>query len=231
MKAFLGYPDAYGDLLEWSRLSIPAAILDVGAHVGETVTRFLDESTIPIHAFEPTPESYQLLSQRFESNPQVSVHQVALAATRGEQVLFLNENPQTNSLLDNAKREDLPFAQHTRHVGQVRVATRTLDDWADEFLPVGELVVKADVQGSEGELIAGGRNVLRERVSAFYSEAQISRIYSGQLDFSAIHQVLTGELGFVLVNIYPCLLDELGRAVQTDALWVKEDRLLELRRR
>ena len=64
----LGRPDAWADLLAVCRAIRPAAVLDMGAHVGRTVERFADELTaVPIHAFEPTPRSAAALRQRVRS--------------------------------------------------------------------------------------------------------------------------------------------------------------------
>lgn len=233
VKSTLGYPDAYGDLLAWMADTDPAAVLDIGAFEGDTVERIVDETSVPVHAFEPTPDSYRRLSERFASHPQVTVHPLALARVSGGALLYLNANRQTNSLLDNVDNLDTEhrsFARDLEHVGQVTVRTMALDDWVERFLPTGDLVVKADVQGAEADVIAGGQSVFRERVTAFYSEAQLVPMYAGQADFGAIHRTLTEELGFVLMNLYPCLHDEWGRATQTDALWVRESRLLALPR-
>src|SRR5436190_9957145 len=77
---FLGKPDAWGDLLGLCRRIRPGAVLDVGAHVGRMVERFADELTdVPIHAFEPTPQSAAVLRQRVARFQNVTVHEMALA--------------------------------------------------------------------------------------------------------------------------------------------------------
>src|SRR5262245_38820432 len=58
LNRLLGKPDAWVDLILLCSRLRPAAVLDVGAHVGRMVERFADEcADIPIHAFEPTPLS------------------------------------------------------------------------------------------------------------------------------------------------------------------------------
>jgi hypothetical protein len=74
-------------------------------------------------------------------------------------------------------------------------------------------------------LLDGGRQAFRDRVVAFYSEAQIAPMYEHQIAFGELHARLASEFGFCLRNVYPCFHDEAGRATQVDALWVKESLL------
>ena len=100
----LGKPDAWVDLLALCRRMRPAAVLDLGAHVGRMTERFADElSDVPIHAFEPTPYSAVTLRQRVARFGNVTVHEIALADRAGILPLFLNRFDATNSLLENAQ--------------------------------------------------------------------------------------------------------------------------------
>ena len=150
----------------------PAAVLDVGSHVGRTVERFADElDNVPIHAFEPTPSSAAALRLCASRLRHVSVHELALGDRAGVVPLFLNRFDQTNSLLDNARGPRSSQTELAEHVGRVDVRVATLDEWCAAELPAGDLVIKADVQGAEGRLVAGGRGVFGAgRVVAFYSE-------------------------------------------------------------
>ncbi len=231
IKSAFNVPDAYGEIVRICRLLRPAAILDVGSHEGSTIVRYLDElGSIPVHGFEPTPESFQQLQQRFGGSNQVILHNVALSNESGVHEFFCNVDEQTNSLLDNDAENEESFGEESTHVRRIEVRTTTLDEWAAREIPRGRLVLKADVQGAEGLLIEGGRETMRERVIAFYSEVMLSPMYSGQTDFGAVHERLTTEFGFVLRDIYPCLHNDSGKAVQADALWVKPTVLEALRR-
>lgn len=220
IKRTMGVPDAYGDLLEIIRVHRPAAILDLGSFNGETVARFRDECRIPVHAFEPTPASAAVLRERCKTDPLVTVHQVAIGDRVGTATMFSNANPQTNSLLDNAAGNRESFGEASAHIGAFEVRTTTLDEWLRIHLPEGPLVVKADIQGGEGLLLDGGLEAFSHRILAFYSEAQIESMYQGQADIWTLHRRLRDEFGFALRQIYPCMMNEAGKAVQTDALWV-----------
>jgi len=224
IKQTLSVPDAYADIRVWVDRTKPEALLDIGSHVGGTIARMLEFTSLPIHGFEPTAESFAKLEKRFGDNQQVSLHNVALSNQTGTATFHCNANDQTNSLLDNASGNSTALPEHTKHLGEQTIKTIRLDEWYEAHLAGKSLIIKSDVQGAEGLLLNGGSETFRKNVMAFYSEAQIASMYEGQMDFCELHQRLV-ELGFVLHNIYPCFHDKHGRALQTDALWIKESLL------
>jgi FkbM family methyltransferase len=223
LKDFVGCPDAYDDLGRICRKVRPAAVLDIGSHTGETVLKIMDEVLgTPVHAFEPTPRACGELRRRVGRLPNVHVHELALSDYTGKRPFFVNTGGQTNSLLDNAPSDHRPFEQLQQHLERIEVNTMTLDDWCEKFVPAGKLAVKADVQGAERLIIAGGQRTVAERVVAFYSEVTFLHLYEGQTTFAQLDAALR-EFGFVIYNIYPCSKDSTGRAAWTDVLWVRAD--------
>jgi len=226
----LDKPDAWVDLLAVCRRIKPGAVLDVGAHVGRMVERFADELTdIPIHAFEPTPASAAALRHRAARFPQVTVHEMAVSDRSGVLPFFLNRFDETNSLLDNS-----PASGQTAlaaHVDRIDVRATTLDDWCASQPSVSNLVIKADMQGAEGRLIAGGRQAFADRrVAGFYSEVLFAPMYEGQASFCELHEALTTKHGLALWQIYRLSRDATGRAAWGDALWLREDVLAAMKR-
>ena len=221
----LGKPDAWADVLSVCRSTRPAAVLDVGAHVGRMVERFADElSDVPIHAFEPTPSSAEALRHRTSRFRNVTVHEMALTDRVGVLPFFLNRFDETNSLLENVQGPGSSQSGLAEHVGRIDVQAMTLDGWCAARVPDGDLVIKADMQGAEGRLIAGARQVFTQgRVAAFYSEVLFAPMYEGQANFCELHEALTTTHGLALWQIYPLARDEQGRAAWGDALWLRED--------
>jgi FkbM family methyltransferase len=225
----LGKPDAWVDLLAICRRIQPRAILDVGAHVGRMVERFADElPDIPIHAFEPTPGSAAALRHRVHRFSNVTVHEMAVSDHAGVVPFFLNRFDETNSLLEND-----PGSGQTalaEHVERIDVRAITLDDWCATQPQARDLVIKADMQGAEGRLIAGGRRTFADgRVAAFYSEVLFAPMYEGQASFCELHEILTSQHRLALWQIYPLARDATGRAAWGDALWVRKDTLASMR--
>jgi hypothetical protein len=74
-------------------------------------------------------------------------------------------------------------------------------------------------------VIQGGKSFIRDHCAAFYGEVMLGKMYQGQTSFDEIRRLLEKDCGMVLKNVYPCLHDNAGRAVQMDALWVKQEYL------
>jgi len=223
----IGRPDAWVDLLAVCRSIGPTAVLDIGAHVGRTVEQFADElPDVPIHAFEPTPLSAATLRRRVARLPNVTVHEVALGDRAGVLPFFLNRFDATNSLLDNAQHQGSSQTPLAEHVGRIEVQATTLDDWCAAEVPSGDLVIKADVQGAEGRVVAGARRAFADRrIAAIYCEVAFAPLYEGQTSFFELHDTLTTIHGLALWQIYPLSRDSAGRAAWGDALWLREDAL------
>jgi FkbM family methyltransferase len=223
----LGKPDAWSDLLAVCRRIRPGAVLDVGAHVGWMVERFADELTnVPIHAFEPTPVSAAALRKRVAGFRNVTVHEMALTDRAGVLPFFLNRFAETNSLLDNVHGPGSSQTDLAEHVSRIEVHATTLDEWCATAAPACDLVIKADMQGTEGRLIGGGRRTFGEkRVAAFYSEVLFAPMYEGQSNFGELHETLTMRHGLALWQIYPLARDRTGRVTWGDALWLRQDAL------
>ena len=220
LKKQIGVPDAFLDLAKLIRQENPAAVLDVGCHLGKTISRILEENQVSIHGFEPTAAVFDKVSNLFAKNSLVSIHNFALSNETGTASFYNNNNEQTNSLLENDIGNQ-SLGDVAKHVGVETIRTIRLDDWAKEHLPEGNLIIKSDIQGAEGLMLEGGQETFSNRVIGFYSEAQIAPMYEGQADFFELHKILTGH-GFFLHNIYPCYHDKHGRALQTDAFWINE---------
>jgi hypothetical protein len=141
---------------------------------------------------------------------------------------FLNRFDETNSLLDNSP--ETGQSALSEHVGRIDVRVDTLDGWCDAELPHGNLVIKADMQGAEGRMIAGGDQTFGRRVAAFYSEVLFAPMYEGQASFCQLHETLTTRHGLSLWQIYPLARDTTGRAAWGDALWLRTDALAAMRR-
>ena len=89
------------------------------------------------------------------------------------------------------------------------------------MLDTKRTVIKCDVQGAELRVIQGGKRFFSNCVVGFYGEVQLRKMYHGQPTFEELNNTLEGNCDLVLHNIYRCLHDGEGRALQTDALWIK----------
>src|SRR4051794_8567664 len=75
-------------------------ILDIGANVGQSVSRFRKSfPTAVIHSFEPGPETFQTLSQNIVADERAFAWNCAVGASPGRQTFQENTNPDMSSFL------------------------------------------------------------------------------------------------------------------------------------
>ncbi len=224
LQSIAGYSDPFFDLAQISRVSNAQLFLDIGCHHGDALLRFIESGVqCPVAAFDPFGDNIKCAKRTLRQFPQISFHQIALSNTNGTARFYLNCNEQTSSLLENDMGNVASFADDTSPVGTCEVETRTLDTWAAEPAVAGPCIIKCDTQGAEGLVIQGGKDFIREHCVAFYGEVMLGDMYKGQSSFGEIRALLEKDCGMVLQNIFPCLHDKDGKAVQMDALWVKRE--------
>jgi FkbM family methyltransferase len=222
LQSIAGYTDPFYELAGLSRASGARLFLDIGCHHGETLLRFIESGIqCPIAAFDPFGENIEKARRLLQPYPRINFYQLALSNTNDTARFYINRNEQTSSLLANDTGNLDSFADDTAPIGSCEVETRTLDSWASEHGVTGPCIIKCDTQGAEGLVIQGGKNFIREHCVAFYGEVMLGDMYRGQSSFAEIRSLLEQDCGLVLKNIYPCLHDRAGRAVQMDVLWVK----------
>lgn len=219
-----GCSDPYADMARLSRAAKADLFLDIGCHDGSTLLRFLEAGIrCPVIAFDPLEVNLRAARENLSHFPKVRFEQLALSDQDGTARFFVNRNNQTSSLLENAQGNVESFRKDTELIGSIDVPVRRLDTW---FAPQPHprprsILIKCDTQGAEGKVIRGGIDLFREQVAAIYAEVMLGQMYDGQADFSTLRDLLEDQCGLILHNIYPCLHDSRGRAVQMDALWIR----------
>jgi FkbM family methyltransferase len=222
LQQLSGYSDPFFDLARVARDSKSTLFLDIGCHKGETLLRFLESGIdCPVAAFDPVLESLESARRLLKSYPNVSFYPLALSDEDGEATFHLNANEQTSSLLANDSGNVESFPQDTYGVTENKVTTARLNAWAADNKVKSHVVIKCDTQGAEGKVVRGGMSFIKDHAAAFYGEVMLGNMYRGQTSFGELSTLLESECGMVLQEIYPCLHDPNGRAVQFDALWVK----------
>jgi FkbM family methyltransferase len=133
--------------------------LDIGANLGLTTIPLAQQKGITIHAFEPDPVNFRMLSMNLAVNcpgHQVSLHQFALGDRDGTEWFELNPINAGDHRLSGSGASLMGEDRWQR----IEVQLRRLDSVLDE--PASPLVVKIDVQGAEARVFAGGKQSLEK---------------------------------------------------------------------
>jgi FkbM family methyltransferase len=152
---------AAGDRVAILRTASPnPVVFDGGAHVGNYTQMVLDARPgATIHTFEPAPDSYEALIERFPSG--VTLHNCGLSDREGEGTFYADEaQSQSASILPQERQH---FENHGgfHPVGTVKL--RTIDAVCSEYGIERIDLLKLDVEGAELAALRGARRMLEER--------------------------------------------------------------------
>ncbi len=170
-------------------------LFDVGANVGQTLEAFLDGFSRPIvHAFEPSPKTFSILSERFGSRPGVTLQRLALGDQQGTIPFFVTADDSVN---------DSPLARvWAVETVEVTVDVMTIDAYCARHAIEAIDFLKIDAQGYDMRVLRGARGLLdRRRVRLFSAEVMLDPMYEGQ---PTLVDLLTfgADAGYELVGIY-----------------------------
>lgn len=212
-------PPAYSlaqQLRELLALVDVAAVVDVGAHVGQFARFVRDDVGFagPIVSFEPSRVSFCRLVTNLVDDDAWTGHCVALGATPGSAELQVYDSTNLNSLHRSSEVGAAELQMVVRDTEPVEV--RRLDGFD---LPPGQLLVKTDTQGHDLAVLDGAADLLA-RTAAIVIEAPVRPLYE---DVPVLDDILrrADELGFELSGLYPVLrASDHVHAVEFDALLV-----------
>jgi FkbM family methyltransferase len=173
-----------------ARFATPAVrnFIDVGANIGyfSCLMSKLAGPSGKVLAVEPEPNNLKLLEQNIKLNhlSNVAVHATALGAAEGSAKLGLYKaaNRGRHSILDADARSS------------VNVRVQTLDDLVKSSGSevASWSLVKIDVEGYEGFVLAGAKETLR-RMEALVMEFSPSLLNAAGLDPASLLGTLSGE--------------------------------------
>jgi len=132
-------------------------VLDIGAHHG-LYSLAASKDVHPrghVHSFEPSPRERRLLERNLRLNlrQNVSVHAMALGATRGRATLFLVEG-----IEDGCNSLQSPGG--SRNTRTVEVDVVLLDEFVQENGITAVDFIKMDVEGAELSVLQGASRLL-----------------------------------------------------------------------
>jgi FkbM family methyltransferase len=195
----------------------PKVAYDIGAHEG-LWSEMCQNIFAPAQCllFEPQREFQQKAKARQPEGANWEVLPVALGDQETADVIHITQNSAASSLLMPLDGETATAV--TRPVGSEKVQVVPLDKLVGaRRLPLPDLV-KIDVQGFEGRVLAGGRSTL-SHAQRLIVEVSLKALYEGQSLMPEVLQTLVGW-GFELIDISETFRQWPGRLWQVD-LWLQ----------
>jgi FkbM family methyltransferase len=194
-----------------------SVLLDVGAYKGDFARTLLAVPAGPFRRavlFEPNPQSFAFLQERFSGNPSVQLENCACDCAGGEQTLFCQGESYTGSLL--------PYASPTRDPSarQFTVKKLTLDDYlAGRDLRQKIGLIKIDTQGNDLRVLQGAAAALRASRPWLVVELIYGRHYVGQARPLELAQWLDGQ-GYFWAAQFNEVYSQAGWLAWSDACFV-----------
>jgi FkbM family methyltransferase len=213
MNGYVTLPPVSSGALEIDTLrklvgKVSPVVLDIGAHDGGTTAMFVDLFPgATVYSFEPDPRAAAKFKARVNRDPRVKLFEHAIGAIDGEAEFHVSSGLPPDMTPENAAKHfpkgwDMSGSlrapkTHTevwpwcKFEQSVRVPVRRLDSWAKEQ-GIGAIdFIWADVQGAEGDLIAGAKATLA-KARFFYTEYSNDEWYAGQPKLADIAHMLKG---------------------------------------
>ena len=182
--------------------TVGGIMLDIGANIGTTsIPRVILGDAAYVYAAEPAPENFACLVANIQDNAvagYVLPSQVAISSTNGTATLRVTEHIGAHMLTIKAQRKH----------PTLEVPTVTLDCWAQQQRVdvSGVRFVKIDVQGWEGHVLAGARDLMTCRPIVWQLE-----ISPGRVEKSGVTMAdLVTQIGATFGWVHP-LQTDLGR--------------------
>ena len=193
-------------------------ILDVGAHIGDTVRLY--QNYFPgykIFCFEPYLESYVFLKNRFGSDHSINPVNKALSVKDDSKRLYLSNFENLNSL-KKPKNNSWGFEDNKF----VDVETTSLD----RFSSLNDIkhidILKLDVQGSELDVLKGSKMILeKSKISLIYVEWQVVPLYEYHHKYFKIAEFLE-KYDYELFNLYNTNEARSGQLRWCDAIYTSK---------
>lgn len=168
--------------------------VDVGAYIGDTVTKFIEStpngSYKSIHAFEPTPKNFQLLNNKRQWIPNLYTYNAAVSDISGNSMFDTCEDSMGARLVNDIK---------TSAVNNISVKTVTLDEIIDEAT-----LIKLDVEGFENKVLTGAKNLIQTNkpdiiVDTYHFANDAINIYENLM---SIHEYKYVSMRFIHANCH-----------------------------
>jgi len=197
-------------------------ILDIGANVGQFAKEI--RGRIPntqIYSFEPIKECFEKLEQNMKSDSNFRAYNFALGDKSEDVEMHKSAYSPSSSILKMSETHKNLFP-HTKEHTTEKIKIKRLDDIAKDLNLEKEIMIKADVQGFEDKVIAGGIETFK-KAKAVLIENSFVKLYDGQPLFDDIYMKLK-SLGFEYKGSLQKKVDRYtGKIISEDSLFIRNN--------
>jgi FkbM family methyltransferase len=164
----------------------------VGANKGDEIERLaLSYPNAAYDCFEPSPRFLPELRRRWSANPKVTIHDVALAQTKGKARFYELSMPGNGSLLEPDIERWSSFTEwKDKSTEFFEVETRQMDEYYQTNSPD---LLWMDVQGGEMSVLLGGNETLKKTKAIFLEMTLVQGPYKGCALFSELNDLITSH--------------------------------------
>jgi FkbM family methyltransferase len=177
------------EVLLWKKMSAHASrVIDIGAHVGYySLLACSTNKNIILDAFEPSIKTFNSLKDNFELNDfSVQLHYSALSKTQGEVTMAI---PDANNSGMNYLNSDTTGNKET-------VKMNTLDNfYHDKDKSKNVDLVKIDAEGSEYDILVGGKSFINSCKPVIFIELLNSTLNRFDADTGMVYKLME-SLGY-----------------------------------
>lgn len=196
-------------------------VIDIGSSKGNTLKEF--HQLFPqaaIYAFEPLAGCGELIKKKMAGVANFYYYALALSDHEDEATFWRSEYSGASSLLPMTSLHKTLFP-HTARQFPEKVRVAMLDNILGGESLEENILVKIDVQGEEGKVIAGGQKIIN-RAKVIICETSYRPLYENQPLFGDIFRQLSA-LGFVYAGIWgeDFQSPQDGRPLQQDSIFIK----------
>ena len=181
---------------------------DIGAHKGESIERFKKIlKNITIHAFEPTPNLFELLKKKY-SKENIFLNNLAVSDNDQAQTLYSYKHTLMNSMFpvkSNSKFQKsriLSTNSNTKEFEEkIEVKSITIDSYCNKNKIEEIDFLKIDTQGFEDKVLTGAKEMLRKNcINVIELELIIGIAFERTISFYDIENIVN-KFNYKLISI------------------------------
>lgn len=141
----------------------PQLCIDIGANVGTYTLELTRNTDASIISFEPMPDAFAELQDRFMFQPRVTVENTGVGSSTDN--LTIHYNPKM--LAHASFSEDVKKVSYVTNKEKLVVPIVSLDDYCSKHDITSIDFIKIDTEGYESEVFEGAKRVFREIMPKF----------------------------------------------------------------